>query len=179
MAQYEPIMNALLAYLQAQIPTNTFLTYRRGIVMWERLAEVQNGVPVIRQPALFLYDGPEFSGGKIDYRRSASRATPVIRTMSRTIVIYARTPAAGGMAGGQIGGSAVQNVNTSQASFLHPLIEAVETALSTPDNPETGTLTLGGLVAYCRHEGVGFQIPPDLDPEGQGMASLPIEIRLP
>jgi hypothetical protein len=183
MAVYEPIMNALLAYLQAQ--TNfgtvnaTFQTMQRGIVLWERLAEIVNGLPVVRQPALFLYDGPEFGGGTIEYERKAGRADPPVRIMKRTIVIYARSSVAGLWPGGQIGGLATQNTVTSQANMLHPLVEAIETALNTPDNPETGTLTLGGLVAYCRHEGGGIQIPPDIDPNGQGLASMPLLIKIP
>ncbi len=183
MAIYEPIMDALLAYLQAQTAFGTdtaiFQTMQRGIVLWPRLAELVNGNPVIRQPALFLYDGPEFGGGEIEFSRPGGRAPPPVRLLKRTIVLYARTNVAGGYPGGFIGGLATQNTITSQASILHPLIEAVETALNLPDNPETGTLTLGGLVAYCRHEGRGFQIPPDIDPNGQGMASLPIEIKVP
>lgn len=183
MAIYEPIMDALMAYLQAQTgfgtTSATFLTMQRGIVLWERLPEIVNGNPVIRQPALFLYDGPEFGGGEIAYSRPGGRATPPVRLLKRTIVIYAKSTVAGGFPGGYIGGIAAQNLITSQANILHPLLEAVETALNTPDNLETGTLTLGGLVAYCRHEGRGFQIPPDIDPNGQGLASLPIEIKVP
>jgi hypothetical protein len=74
---------------------------------------------------------------------------------------------------------AVQNTVTSQASILHPLIQAVEAAMEIPDNPETGTLTLGGLVAYCRLSGEGILVSPDIDEEGQGMATLPVEIKIP
>lgn len=178
MAIYDPIMDALLAYLRTQIPANTFLSFQRGIVMWPELSRIANGNPVVRQPALFLYDGVGFGGGKTHYQHQ-NRVVPAIRTMSRTIVIYAKTPTAGGFPGGTTGGLAVQNTTTSQATLLHPLIEAVETAVGTPDDASRGTLTLGGLVAYCRIEGEGMVISPDIDENGQGMATLPVEIRLP
>lgn len=175
---YEQIMNALLAYLKAQIPANTFLTFRRGVVQWQELGRVVNGVPIMRQPALFLYDGPGFGGGRVRYEQR-SRSLPVIRILHRTVIIYQRTPAAGGFPGGSLGGSAVQSVLGSQASPLHPLIEAVELAMETPDDAAQGALTLGGLVSHCFIEGDGLQIPPDIDPEGQGMATLPITILVP
>lgn len=178
MATYDPIMNALLAYLKAQIGTSTFLTFQRGVMQWSQLGRADSsGNPLLRQPALFLYDGVGFGGGKTRYER-LGRAQPAVRIMSRTIVIYAKTPVAGGFPSG-LGGSAIQNLTTSQATILHPLVEAVETALATPDNASLGTLTLGGLVAYCRIEGDGFIISPDVDSEGQGMATLPVEIKVP
>jgi hypothetical protein len=179
MASYENVMDALLAYLKAQIPSNTFLTYRRGIVLWPELSKTVGGTPVIRQPALFLFDGVFLSGGGVIRYQHPYRAVGPVRTLTRTICLYARTPVAGSLPGGFTGGLAVQNTTTSQASILHPLLEAVETAISTPDDPARNTLTLGGLVAYCRVEGEGILVSPDIDEEGQGMATLPIEIRVP
>ncbi len=179
MAIYEPIMDALLAYLQDQIPAKTFLTFRRGIVQWQELATQMNENPVIRQPALFLYDGLGFGGGSIIYSNPGGRATPTIRVIKASIVIYAKSSVAGGYPGGFTGGIATSNVITSQANMLHPLMEAVEKAIGTPDDVQSGTLTLGGLVAYCRIEGEGLRSVPDIDPNGQGMASLPIEMKVP
>ena len=175
---YESIMAALLSWLEAQIPANTFASFARGLKPWQELSRVVNGNLVVRQPALFLFDGVGLGGGKTKYTQKG-RATPVIRTLSRTIVIYNRTPVAGNLPGGFTGGLAVQSTTTSQAANLHPLIEAVETAIGTPDDPQRGTLTLGGLVGYCRIEGEGILVSPDIDENGQGMATLPLEIEIP
>jgi hypothetical protein len=179
MAIYEPIMTALLAYLKANIAANTFNTFQRGIVMWDELSRVQNNLPVMRQPALFLYDGVGFGGGKTKYEQRG-RGTPPVRIMDRTIVIYARMPNPGGLPGGGLGGEAVQNFMTaSGAAVLHPLIEAVETAIGTSDTASQGTLTLSGLVSHCWLEGDGMVLSPDIDENGQGMATLPIRIMVP
>ena len=176
---YEQIMNALLAYLQNNIPSGTFQSFRRGIVMWSDISKIQNGLPLVRQPALYLYDGPMFGGGRTSYHQR-SRSLPVIRTIHRTIVIYAQTPSAGQLPGGSIGGLAAQNTVTSQGSILHPLLDAVETAMETPDDTSaSGALTLGGLVSHCYVEGDGFLFSPDIDENGQGMATLPVQIVIP
>jgi hypothetical protein len=175
---YEPVMNALLAYLKANIAANTFLYYQRGILIWERIPEIMNANPLIRQPCLFLYDGFGFGGGVTKFVQRG-RALPPVRTMERTIVIYNKLPVAGGFPGGQIGGSATSYTTTSGAAILHPLLEAVEAALDTPDNASTNTLTLGGLVQHCWIEGDTHLLTPDIDENGQGMATLPVRILIP
>ena len=177
---YDPIMDALLLYLQNQLGQNglqpIFQYMARGAIMWPQLSQLQNNNPIIRQPALFLYDGVGFGGGKVKYVHQG-RAQPVIRTISRTIIIYAKAPAPAGQPGGLTGGKGL--LPKGGGAIFHPLVEAVETALATPDDPVRGTLTLGGLVAYCRVEGEQYLSPPDIDDNGQGMATLPVEIRIP
>lgn len=173
---YDPIMDALLALLREQCG-DTFKTYGRKFKMWEDMAqqrESQTGKPV-EQPALYLYDGPGLGGGKTSYKQSG-RGTPAIRTLSRTIVIYARLPRDGNDPGGP-------NIATPGGSVLYPLIEAVETAL---DSAEPGqSLSQGVLLVtekmtgHCWLEGDGVLVPGEIDPDGQGMATLPVSIRIP
>lgn len=173
---YDPIMNALLAYLQANIPANTFYTFARGFVMWEQVSQLINGLPIMRQPALWLYDGMGAGGGKITYDRK-SRSLPPIRIMDRTIVIYAQSPAIGSQPGGQGGGPVDLTQSGGGGPILHPLIEVVEAALSIPD--KEGALTLGGLVSHCWLQGDAHLLTPDISPDGQGMATLPVRIMVP
>jgi hypothetical protein len=171
---YDPVMNALLSYLQAQIAPYTFLSYQRGIVIWEQLIQQQTSTPIIRQPALFLYDGVGFGGGRTEYRRRGKNLPP-IRIIHRTIVLYAQETTAGGLPGGSLGGPTEQP--QSGDSIFSGLIEAVESALNIPDFE--GALTLGGLVDHCFLDGEGVLISPDIDPNGQGMATLPVQILVP
>ncbi len=177
---YEDIMNALLLWIQQHTGygtlTPTFQSYARGIVMWEQLSMVQNNNPIIRQPALYLYDGVGFGGGKTRYEQK-SRSLPVLRIISRTIVIYAKWPDPVGMPGGMGGGKGV--LATGGGTIFHPLIQAVESAIETPDDFAQGTLTLGGLVSHCWVEGEGLLVSPDIDDNGQGMATLPVQILVP
>jgi hypothetical protein len=171
---YDPIMDALLAYLEANIVPNTFLSFARGIIMWEQLATQQNSSPIIRQPALYLFDGVGFGQGTTKYEQRG-RGRPVVRVIGRTIVIYAQQPSAGGRPGGTVGGP---NVATKgEGTVFHPLIEAVEAVFATPDSE--GALTLGGLVSHCWIEGDGILVSGDIDPQGQGMATLPVKIMVP
>jgi hypothetical protein len=177
---YDPIMNALLSYLQTYTNFGTvgasFLTMKRGIIMWEQLAQKMDSSPILRQPALFLYDGIGFGGGVTKYDERG-RSRPVVRIIDRTIVIYAQVQAPGNAPGGQLGGKGIP-ANGGGAIF-HPLIEAVETAIARPDNNLQGTLTLGGLVSHCWLEGDGHILSPDIDDNGQGMATLPVRIMVP
>lgn len=183
---YEDIMNSLLSWIQQNTgygtPTQMFQTYQRGVVMWEKLGQVVNGNPLVRQPALFLYDGVGFGGGVTKYQQRY-RATPVVRVIQRTIVIYAKLPGPAGLPGGMQQGAFIPTGSVGQytggGSLLHPLISAVELAMETSDDPSQGTLTLGGLVSHCWLEGDGILVSPDIDDNGQGMATLPVSIQVP
>ena len=59
---------------------------------------------------------------------------------------------------------------------LNNLVDAVRAAFK-PDNPMTRTLTLGGLVQWCRIEGKSDFDPGDLD--GQAKAVVPVKILVP
>ena len=173
---YEPVMIALLAYLKGNIASNTFLTFQRGIIQWEMLAQTNNSLPLLRQPALFLYDGVMVTGGGTTKYEQRGRSRRGIKIIDRTIVIYAQLPAAGGVPGGQAGGPAV--MTAGGGPILSPLVEAVENVPT--DIPDSqGALTLGGLVSHCWLEGDGMWLTPDTDPNGQGMATLPVKIMVP
>ena len=165
---YEPIMDALLALLQDSCGS-LFQTYSRRFVTWENLLQQLTGDNAIKQPALYLYSGPGFGGGTEQFIQQGR--TPAKRIITRTVVIYAQIPG-GGLPGGI-------DVSTPGDSPFYPLIEAVESALDPPDSSILGTVTLGGLVTHCWIEGTGVIVPGDIDPNGQGMATLPVSILIP
>jgi hypothetical protein len=164
---YEPIMAALLALLQTKCGA-TFGYYSRRFITWENLIQnVQTGSSPISQPALFLYDGIGFGGGRTKYEQRG-RGRPPVRILLRTIVVYARIPG-GGTAQGP-------DALTPGGSVFAPLAESIETALL-PDSE--GALTLGGLVSHCWIDGESHWVVGDIDPGGQGMLTMPVQIMLP
>jgi len=137
-------------------------------VMWEQLAQMQT--PLIRQPALFLFDGViTGDSGAIRYDRTAL-SVPSKREMQKTIVIYAQLPERPNANG--------IDATTPGGDVFYPLIEAIESALEPGVEPQ-GALTLGGRVFHCWIEGVSYMFTGDIDPEGQGMAIVPVRIMLP
>lgn len=166
---YDPIMDALLALLQTRCG-NTFATYSRRFLTWEALIQVlQSNPQAVPQPALFLYGGPGLGGGTTKYIQAGR--TPARRELARTIVIYAQIPGGGTPAG--------KDATTPGDSVFYPLIEAVEAALEPSPSDSLAVVTLGGLVTHCWIEGDGVIVPGDIDPTGQGMATLPVNILLP
>lgn len=164
---YDPIMDALLALLKTN--GDLFEYYSRKFVMFQDIPQmIANGQPV-RQPACLLYDGPGFGGGRIRYENRGRG--PGKRTLNRTIVIYAQIPG-GGTPGGK-------DIDTPGASPLYPLIEAIEATLEPSPSSSLGVITLGGLVTHCWIEGEGVIIPGDIDPDGQCMATIPVNIVIP
>lgn len=177
-ALYDTVSDALLARLVAQCG-DTFSYYSRRFLLWEQVVQMTNAnQPVIRQPALFLFDGVGLGGGKTRYD-PRQRATPTVRTLDKTIVIYARLPRAGPDSGtpdtGFPGG---YDYATPGGTVFYPLIQSIETALIADDLSQ-GTLMLGGLVTHCWLEGDGVVITGETDPDGQGMATLPVRIMIP
>lgn len=165
---YDPMMDALLALLRAECGT-LFKTYSRRYLMWEALiAKLADGTCPI-QPALYLYDGPGLGGGMTKYIQSGR--TPIRRELSRSIVIYAQLP----------GGGEPQGIDsdTPGGSVFYPLIEAVEAALEPSPSSSFGTVTLGGLVTHCWIAGDGVIVTGEIDPNGQGMAVIPVNILIP
>lgn len=167
---YTPIMEALLALLQEKCGT-LFKTYSRRLVMWEQLAQsLQGGGTLIRQPALYLFDGViTADSGIIVYERT-SLSVPFKREIHRSIVLYAQLP----------GGGSADGIDqtTPGGDVFYPLIEAIENALEARVEPQ-GALTLGGRVFHCWVEGNSFMFTGDIDPYGQGMAIIPVKIMLP
>jgi len=64
------------------------------------------------------------------------------------------------------------------ATIINPLIDAVRAALA-PDDDITNSLTLGGLVEWCRVEGRTVVETGDTDANGFGGAVLPIRMLVP
>ena len=149
-----------------------FKTYSRRLVMWEQLAQQQQtGGTRIGQPALYLFDGVITSdSGTINYERT-SLSVPFKRELARAIVIYAQIPGAYDTSG--------VDATTPGGDIFYPLIEAIESALELPYGEPQGALTLGGRVFHCWIEGRQYIFSGDIDPEGQGMAIVPIKIMLP
>lgn len=138
--------------------------------MWEQLDQTLNGQKIV-QPALFLFDGmivPE--SGIINYERTV-RKVPNKREIQRAIVIYAKIPG-GGTPGGV-------DLTTPGGDVLYPLIEAVEASLDVSPSDPFGSVTLGGLVSHVWMQGKGYTFAGDIDPNGQGMAILPVKILIP
>ncbi len=167
---YEQVMDALLLLLKTKCG-NTFSYYSRRFGTWENILQQNQQGLSIQQPALFLYDGIGFGGGIILYEQRG-RGTPQRRTMKRTIVVYALTP--DGRAAGGI------DATTPGGSVFAPLQQSIEDALAAEigDAPG-GALTLGGLCSHCWIDGDIHWLTGDIDPDGQGMFTLPINIMLP
>lgn len=162
-------MNAVLALIQASCG-NAFQTYSRRFITYQDLIQVlQNNPQAVPQPALYVYDGVGFGGGITKYVQQGR--TPGNRTLLRTIVIYSQLPGGNQPAG--------IDSTTPGADAIYDLIEKVETALDPPDSDSFGTVSLGGLVTHCWIEGDGLIVPGDIDPNGQGMATLPLNILIP
>ncbi|RBP03809.1 hypothetical protein DFR50_14257 [Roseiarcus fermentans] len=86
---------------------------------------------------------------------------PPRRTLTALAVIYVATGA---------------NPNGVPDALLNPIKDAFDAALA-PDNVQTGTCTLGGLVFACGIRGDVVQAPGDKT--GAGLAVIPIDIVLP
>lgn len=175
----EQIMNALLAQLQAACGS-TFAYYSRKFIPWLDLTVMltnPQGDPTqtIRFPALFLYDGVGFGGGR-DTFVQGNRGAPSKRTLHRTIVVYAWRPG---------GGTPTGPDASIGVSSLTPLVEAIENAIDplvhnlSGMDMAAGASTLGGLVTYCWIEGDVLYIPGDIDPSGLAMATVPVKILVP
>lgn len=164
------IMEALFAQLNSAALQLTFKTISRRFVTWENLTQqIQSGQNPPTQPALFVYDGVGFGGGRDSYDLRTPSLRPVV-TMHRTLVIYARLPNSGAPQG--------PNSYTPGGDVFYPLIEAVESVIDTPDDPSLNRNTLGGLVSHCCVKGEGLIITGEIDGQGQGMATLPLEIMM-
>jgi hypothetical protein len=75
----EQIMNALVARLTALCGAS-FATYSRALQTWENLvSSIQNNGTVPDFPALYLFDGWGFGGGKDTWTRQG-RGMPPTRT---------------------------------------------------------------------------------------------------
>lgn len=165
---YEPVMNALLALLRAQLQPGVFRTVQRRMVTWQQLVtDIQSGVIPFPQPALILYDGVGLGGGTTRYEQR--QRTLTVRVLSRTLIVYAQLP----------GGNTPSGIDhdTPGGSVFAPLVEAIEGVFQTRDQ-QGAALTLGGLVSHAWIEGESMWITGDIDPSGQGMLTIPINIMM-
>lgn len=166
---YEPIMNALVAFLKANCAAD-FPTIQRRFITWENLVQsIQSGQSPLVQPALIVYDGVGFGGGKVVYD-PRGRGTPGVRTLYRTLVIYAQLPGSGQPAG--------PDAVTPGGTVFAPLVESIENAFNIATDSE-GAVTLGRTVSHCWISGESHWLTPDIDPNGQGMLTIPMQIMIP
>lgn len=166
---YEKIMNTLLSLLNAALVPGVFRYTSRRFITWENLLNsVQSGAVPFDQPALLLYDGIGFGGGKTKFEQRG-RGRPPVRVMSRTIVVYAQLPGGGTPQG--------PDATTPGGTVFASLSEAIEGVFAATDSE--GALTLGGLVSHCWIDGDSHWLTPDIDPQGQGMMTIPVQIMIP
>ena len=127
---YEPIMEGVLQLLQDALMPGTFRYMARGIIPWEQVDQMISGNITLpfRQPALFLFDGIGYGGGKTQYERRG-RGMPPKRVLMRTIVVYAQFPGAGTPTG-------PDGTVPSGGTIFAPLVEAIEAALEPPPGEE-------------------------------------------
>lgn len=168
MSLYQPIMAALLTHLQNDCGV-LFKTYSRHLMMYQDLIQRLSTPQAVPQPALYVYHGPGFGGGSINYQQAGR--TPGRRTISASLIIYAQIPNGGEPSG--------VDQTTVGADVFYPLIEAIESSLEPDPSSSFGVQTLGNTVLHCWIEGDAIIIPGDIDPQGQGMAALPINILIP
>src|SRR6266481_6963406 len=169
---YEPVMNGILTLLQNALVPSTFRYMARGIIPWEQIDQSISGAITLpfRQPALFLFDGIGYGGGKTIYE-SRGRGMPKIRKLLRTIVVYAQFPGSGTPSG-------PDGTVPSGGTVFAPLVEAVEGGCNQVDF-DNAALTLGGLVSHVWLEGESHWLTGEIFPNGQGMLTLPIHIVIP
>jgi hypothetical protein len=91
--------------------------------------------------------------------------------MEKTIIIYAQLPGVGTASG--------PDSTTPGGDILYPLLEAVADAINFAPADSMGAQDLGGLVAHCWIQGDSYMFSPDIDPGGQGMATIPVRILIP
>ena len=168
---YEPIMNGLLTLLQDALMPGTFRYMARGIIPWEQIDQMisTNITLPFRQPALFLFDGIGYGGGKTQYERRG-RGMPAKRVLMRTIVVYAQFPGAGTPSG-------PDGTVPSGGTIFAPLVEAIEATLE--PSPGEPAITLGGLISHAWIEGESHWLTGEIFPNGQGMFTIPINIVIP
>jgi hypothetical protein len=168
MSTYQPIMEAVLAFLQAQCGS-TFKYYSRRFMTWEAMKESRQSGTQILQPALFLYEGVGMGGGTINFQQAGR--TPAKRIIAGSIVVYAQ------MTGGDTPSGI--DATTPGANLLYTLLESIEAAFESQDLNQFGIMTLGRLVQYCWIEGDVHLLVGDIDPDGQGMMVIPVKIMVP
>ena len=166
----------------------TFAFYSRKFITWQDLGQMitspatdRDPRQLPRAPALFLYDGFGFGGGRNTWTQGA-RGQPAKRSMTPTVVIYGwrdsrgepvlNTPTPAGASNGPA------------ASYFYPLMDAVEAAMDPEPNLPgfdalAGSITLNGIVTFAWIEGTGEIYPGDIDPIGLGMTTIPLRIVIP
>jgi hypothetical protein len=157
--------------LGALVP-GTFAYFSRRFLPWEQLTKLTTAASgPIKQPALFLYSGHGFADSGIDTITQESRGRPAKLLMRRTIVYYAQLPGAGTPGG--------IDMTTPFDTVVNPLTKAIEAALAPTSINDLGqnVQTLGlATVSHCWIAGHGFIMSGEIDPNGQGMVTIPIEI---
>lgn len=115
-------------------------------------------------PLLVQWEGNE---GVLWNNRGIGR----ILTLRLAVEIYAKIPDS------LTGPPGIPDKTTAGSAVINPLLDALDAALE-PDDSQTGTLTLGGLVIDCRIEGEIVKAFGDEDPSGLCGAIVPLLIEV-
>jgi hypothetical protein len=113
------------------------------------------GLSPASTPALFLVEHEDTWD-----RRQGYNIAPV-RTLAAVAIIYIDTGT---------------NQNAIPSSFINATLESIEAAF-VPDNRQTNTFTLGGLVQACILDGPSTRASGDVT--GKGLVVVPIRILIP
>ena len=157
-ALQRPTREQVFQALFDQLQENTLLpvTYSRRMLDYSAIA------PGL-MPILMLWEQPEES----HYR--SGRGLPQDIWEALIVVVFQNT-------------SRPRNGDPTTAipgaTIINPIIDEIRAAL-TPDDPTTNSLTLGGLVEWCRVEGRTVIETGDTDGSGFGGAVIPVRILIP
>jgi len=183
----ETIMQGLFDRLKISCGT-TFAYYSRKFINWADLGQMittpspdRDPRQLIRAPALFLYDGFGFGGGRNTWAQGA-RGQPAKRSMTPTVVIYGWRDSRGDPVLNSAAPSGASNA--PGAPYFYPLIDAVEAAFDPEPNlpgfdSQAGSITLNGIATFAWVEGSGEIYPGDIDPIGLGMTTIPLRVVIP
>lgn len=156
----ETVMTALLAKVATAA---AFQTVSRFIALVPGAPTPQVATPPA-QPAVYLLEDHEMTENK-------GRGTPPVRSWYVVLWVYCQSARSSTTPG-------ISDGVTPGATEINTLIEAIE-GVFVADNRQTGELTLGGLVQYCRIEGQTVKVTGDLNPDGQCFAAIPVKILVP
>lgn len=163
----EQVMEALLARTKSLLYPGTFKLVTRRWVSWldDQVVNPQTLPPT---PFLIQWESPDAE----EYIRPPGSGLPPNRTWSLYILMYGKIPPLSASAPG------VPDKTTPGASVLNPLIDAYESLVMAPDDPQSGRLTLGGLVVDCGIDGTIVKALGDNDPSGLCGAVVPVRIKV-
>ena len=133
----------------------TVLAGTAAFVTVSRRNQNPEGLSPISTPALFLVEHQD------NWDRRQGYNIPPVRSLAAVAIIYIDSGA---------------DQNAIPGSFINATLESIETAFA-PDNRQTNTFTLGGLVQACFLDGPSTRGSGDVT--GKGLVVVPIRILIP